>query len=106
MQDIATSVIQITGQDFDPALLAATLTEALFKMDQKLLAKKPQIMQQYRSLCMTLGQSISIVRADDIQYATALELDDDGGLIVRLSDGTITTVSSGEVSVRGMYGYL
>ena len=106
LQDIATSVYQITGHDFSPEVLAASLTEALYEISQKLLTDKKQIMQQYRSLCMTLGQNISIVRADAVQHATALELDDDGGLIVQLSDGTITTVSSGEVSVRGMYGYL
>jgi S-DNA-T family DNA segregation ATPase FtsK/SpoIIIE len=33
-------------------------------------------------------------------------MDDDGALMVEFSDGTVETVNSGEVSVRGMYGYL
>ena len=55
---------------------------------------------------MTLGKQIRIVRGDDEFYATAMDIDPDGGLIAKLSDGKLTTVSSGEVSVRGMYGYL
>lgn len=106
LQDIATSVSQITGCDCSPALLAARLTEALYAMDQQILYKKAEIMLLYRSRCITLGQAVSIVRGDEIRHAIALDLDDDGGLIVRLTDGQITTVTSGEVSVRGMYGYL
>ena len=36
---------------------------------------------------------------------TALDVDEQFGLIVRRQDGTVTTVRSGEVSVRGLYGY-
>ena len=36
----------------------------------------------------------------------AIDLDADGGLIVSFRDGTVQTVQSGEVSVRGMYGYV
>ena len=38
--------------------------------------------------------------------ATALGIDRDYGLIVRYGDGREETVRSGEVSVRGLYGYI
>ena len=35
-----------------------------------------------------------------------VDIDEDGGLLVLFADGSTQTVTSGEVSVRGMYGYL
>ena len=36
----------------------------------------------------------------------AVGIDEQFGLVVRTADGTEKTVRSGEVSVRGMYGYV
>ena len=33
-------------------------------------------------------------------------INDSGALIVKTADGTIKAISSGEVSVRGIYGYV
>ena len=38
--------------------------------------------------------------------AEAIDIDADFGLIVRTGDGAQKTVYSGEVSVRGLYGYV
>ena len=65
-----------------------------------------KLMDTYRHNCITLGQKILVVRGDESAYGEALDLDDDGGLLVRFQDGTEKVVSSGEVSVRGMYGYI
>ena len=40
------------------------------------------------------------------QEAFALEIDDEFRLVVELPDGTRKALSTGEVSVRGMYGYV
>ena len=106
LQNIATSLLLQTGNTCSPALLAALLTESLYRMDQNLLQHKSQILDIYRRRCVTLGKKILMVRADDAAYGEALDLDEDGGLLVRLSDGTETIVNSGEVSIRGMYGYV
>ena len=60
----------------------------------------------YRADCVTLGRDICVVQGDTIRYAKALDVDENGGLVIRLTDGSTETVSFGEVSVRGMYGYL
>jgi len=74
-------------------------------MDARLSSGKQEIMDEYRSRCITLGKEIILVRGEETAYGKALELDDEGGLLVRFQDGTERIVSSGEVSVRGMYGY-
>ena len=75
-------------------------------MSEALLTGQNSILAAYRRDCVTLGQEIVLVRGEERQYGTALDIDDEGGLVVRFRDGAIKTVTSGEVSVRGMYGYL
>lgn len=106
LQDMAISVSAITNEPCSPAKVAAALTEALYEMSHSLLSGKLALMDEYRRLCMTLGKDILLVRGDEKRFATAVDLDENGGLIVRNPDGTKEVVSSGEVSVRGMYGYL
>ncbi len=102
IRDIACSLAD-TGKAVSPAYLAAFLMDALYRMD---LQEKAAVMERFRENCVTLGQQVSLVRGDSIRHGTALQVDSDGGLIVRFPNGSIETVTSGEVSVRGMYGYL
>ena len=103
---IAGSLASVTGQKIDRALVAVAMMDALFRMDAKLLTDKAHTLNRYRQDCITLGQEISLVRGEEVRHGTALDIDEDGALIVRFSDGQISAVNSGEVSVRGMYGYV
>ncbi len=90
----------------DVPWLAADLIRALHQMDQDLLTKKIEIMASFRQKCVTIGSEISVVRADRVRHGRAVAVDDEGGLLVEYPDGTRETVTSGEVSIRGMYGYV
>ena len=103
---IATSLKQVTGEPVDRNRLAAAMIEALSSMSENLISEKESIMDFYRSHCVTLGKDVSVHRFDDARHGTAIGMDADGGLIVRYADGTEQTVSAGEVSIRGMYGYI
>ena len=46
-----------------------------------------------------------LLRGDTRETVQALRIDERYGLVVRHEDGTEETVRSGEVSVRGLYGY-
>lgn len=106
LQKIAASLSMVSNRDLAPCRLAAAMIEALVQMDRSLLTEKARIMDQYRKDCMTLGRDIVLLRSDEKRYGTAIDLDEDGGLVVRFADDTVHTVTSGEVSVRGMYGYV
>ena len=106
LQNTVTSIQEISNTPCTPEKLTAKLIEALYKMDQVLLTGKQEMMSYYRQQCITLGQEIKVVTGDSVEYGTALDLDEDGGLLVRFRDGSEKIVASGEVSVRGMYGYL
>ena len=107
IREIAGSLHSVTGQEIERHKVAAAMIDALLVMDRQLLTEKDAIMDRYRDDCITLGQAVSVVKADGlVRHGTALDLDSDGGLLVRFDDGSQETVSSGEVSVRGMYGYV
>jgi len=106
IRDMAGSLAMVTGTMPDRAALAAAMLESLWRMDSILLPHREQLLQSYRRDCITLGREILLVRGDDRCYGLALDIDEAGALVVRFRDGSVNTVNSGEVSVRGMYGYL
>jgi BirA family biotin operon repressor/biotin-[acetyl-CoA-carboxylase] ligase len=106
LQEMAASLAMHTGKPVDRCRLAAQLIRQLYDMDRGLLRDKGGIMDLYRAGCMTLGREVSIHRFEEVRHGTAMDVDDDGGLVVRFPDGHTETVAAGEVSVRGMYGYL
>lgn len=106
LQSMAGSVSMAAGKVILPHILAADMILAIKKTSDALLSEKAAIMASYRKDCITLGKDVSVVRAEEIRHATALDIDDDGALTVRYHDGSLQTVTSGEVSIRGMYGYI
>lgn len=105
IRSMACSARMILGRDFDRNRLAAEMIRSLAAMDKALFSGREEMLRRYRENCITLGQAISIHRGDQVTHGTALDIDAEGGLIVRMDSGEIQTVSSGEVSVRGLYGY-
>ena len=86
--------------------LIAQIILTFHQMCPYLFARKEGIMEDFRHRCVTIGQESSVLRGDEVRHGRALSVDDDGGLVVKYDDGTTTTVTSGEVSIRGMYGYV
>lgn len=103
IRDIACS-LGIDRQDIPP--LIAALIEALYEIRRDLLTGKAEIMAEFTRRCVTIGSEISILRGDEVRHARAVDVAENGGLRVKYPDGTDETVTSGEVSIRGMYGYL
>lgn len=51
----------------------------------------------YRQHSMLTGNDISYYEKEEKRYATVIDIDDDAGLVVRTTDGTVTTLRNGEV---------
>ena len=103
---VAGSLASVSGKEIDRAKVAAAMMDALLRMDALLLRGKHEMLEQYRRDCITIGQEVSLVRAEEVRHGKALDIDDEGALVVAFSDGHTERVNSGEVSVRGMYGYV
>lgn len=105
LQPIATSLNQATNMPVNREALIAKIIDHLYKISQTLFTEKTSLMEQYRKDCITIGQEIQVIKSDERRCGTAIDLTDDGSLLVRYKDGTTTAVNSGEVHVRGLYGY-
>lgn len=89
-----------------PALIAA-LIGALDEMYRALkTGDVSAYLAAYRRDCVNLGKTVQIIRGQKRETAQALAVDDRFRLVVRYENGEEATVSSGEVSVRGLYGYV
>jgi BirA family biotin operon repressor/biotin-[acetyl-CoA-carboxylase] ligase len=106
VQEMATSLRQELGVTVDRSRLAAELVRALSNMSRDVVQGKEEWLRRYRQDCITIGKQVKIVRGQDVRSGTATGIDENGGLIVHYDSGEIGVVYSGEVSVRGMYGYV
>ena len=105
IRQLATSVYLCTGKQPCREAVIAQILAALQNMSLT-LHDPAAILCRYRADCITLGQDISLVRGEELRHGKALDVDDTGALVVAFSDGHTEAVQSGEVSVRGMYGYV
>lgn len=65
-----------------------------------------KILKEYRANCITLNKEVRILNEQEEYIAYIEDIDEDGSLIVKKQDGRYETIFSGEVSVRGLYGYV
>ena len=94
-----------TGKKPDRSRLAAELVRSLYEMEQALFTQKDAWLAEFSAHCVTIGQDVKLVRGDEVQFAHADGIDGEAALRVTYPDGTAGVIASGEVSVRGMYGY-
>ncbi|MQN02056.1 MAG: biotin--[acetyl-CoA-carboxylase] ligase [Lachnospiraceae bacterium] len=63
------------------------------------------ILDSYNSRLANKNKRVRVVHQVHDFEGIALEMDPNGRLLIKKDDGTITAVDSGEVHVRGLYGY-
>lgn len=88
---LTAKVLQYFEQYYDSFLLEETLNPFL---------------SCYNSQLINLGKEVKIIEAEKEYLGVALGIDAFGHLLVRCQDGKEKKVLSGEVSVRGVYGYV
>ena len=92
--DIAASL----KTDADRNEIAAGIAQELFSFAKNLSAR--EFMPEYRDHSLVIGKEIYFIKNGEKTNATALGIDDNGGLAVKLESGEVTTLSGGEISVR------
>ena len=65
-----------------------------------------EMLGEFAENCVTVGKDVRVLRGGEERLAHADGIGPDAALLVTYADGTQEAVSSGELSVRGMYGYL
>ena len=106
IRDFAGSIKMATGKSIEQALVAAATVNSFYELNRTLLTQKDAILEAYRRKCITIGQHVSVVRGDTVRHGLALDVDEQAALVVQYDGGETEHVSSGEVSVRGLYNYV
>ncbi len=107
LADKATSLFIETGKQQDRrAVLCAYLKYMEQAMDALEKEGLQGIWQDYAQRSVTLGSRVRVVGTDSEFTGTAKAVDETGALIVTDESGTDRRVLSGDVSVRGLMGYV
>lgn len=97
----ATSLSAIGGRSFRRLdVLAASLAamEPLYERVQE--SGFAPVLDEWRKYAVTLGQEVNVISVDQVFSGVAMDIDDDGALLVKKPDGTLERVLAGDVSIR------
>jgi len=108
VREIATSLKIALGREISRPRLAASMIQSLDRLyDALRRGCQEDYLKTYRRDCVTLGKAVQLIdAAGNRERVDAMDVDEQFGLVVRCGDGSVRVVRSGEVSVRGMYGYV
>lgn len=108
VRTIATSIKESIGHEIyrkEIVLEILRIFEELYLdfLRTRSVAKSVEICKKYS---VTLGNAVRIISKDKIIFGEALDLTEDGELLIRNEAGAIEKIISGEVSVRGVWDYI
>lgn len=103
---VAVSLEQALGRPVRRTDLAAAVIRGLDRLAADFPGKKAEYLERYRRDCLTTGRQIRLIRHGESRTAFAEEIDDSFALVVRWPDGSREAVAAGDVSVRGLLGYV
>lgn len=104
----ATSLRIEAGKEFRRFELIATIMEHFEKAYEAVCeaGSLEPIMEDYNRLLVNCGRRVRVLEPEHEYDALALGIDKTGELQVECEDGSRKSVFAGEVSVRGIYGYV
>ena len=108
LKDHATSLYLECGHMVKRASVIASIMKC-FEEDYRLFLETEDLsglMETYMSMLVNRDRDVLVLDPSGTYKAKALGIDKNGELIVRREDGTSEHVYAGEVSVRGVYGYV
>lgn len=106
--DKGTSLKLESGKEWNRAQLVVLVMEKFEKNYEIFLEKGSleTLKERYNTLLLNKGKEVRVLDPKGEYTAFALGIDEKGELLVERKDGRREAVFSGEVSVRGIYGYV
>ena len=100
IRDIATALLGELGRRVPRLELLSALMEETEQL-YLALGRGCSVRDEWASMLDTLGQHVSVTWGGDVYEGVAEGVDDEGGLLLRLADGSIVSLSAGEVTLSG-----
>lgn len=108
IKDMAGSVFSLTGKEISREKLIASCMECFEKHYEKYVetGDLSKLKTQYEEQLLNKDAQVKVLDPKGEYEAVARGITDDGSLIVELPYGSQKNINAGEVSVRGLYGYV
>lgn len=108
IRDTATSLKLECGHDVDRSGLIASVMEIFEKEYERFTAAGNLgfLKERYESRLVSLGKEVRVLDPRGEYTGISRGIDERGELLVETPDGSVHRVYAGEVSVRGLYGYV
>lgn len=108
LQDKATSIYMETGKLMARDLL---LQKVLLEFEEQYelfleVQDLSLLKESYNQMLINRNQEVLVLEPENEYKAEALGINEAGELLVKKSNGDVESVFAGEVSVRGLYGYV
>lgn len=97
---IATSLALESGQPFSRRRLLQLFLQQLERWYHTLLDRREEVLQRWRELSLTLGREVTVYSPNFTVYGRALNIDQEGALLLETDLGEQVRILSGDVSLR------
>lgn len=108
LSDKATSLFLETGMEYDRCRVLGEVLSRFENNYEKFAASGDLslLIEEYHSFLANRNQPVRVLDGEHPYEGKALGIDTGGELLVERSDGSVSRVNAGEVSVRGLYSYV
>ena len=107
LKDMATSLKIESGKDMERKLLLANILNIFEELYNDFVQNGniKETIEICRKNSMLIGKEIQLINRGKVTTAKALDISDKGELVIENNQGIVEYIVSGEVSIRGIYGY-
>lgn len=108
IQHIAGSLSVELGEKISRAALTASVMETLERIYDVFLQTEDlsKLYKEYNEICVNRGHQIRVMEPGNEYTGETDGINENGELVVKKENGETVCVYAGEVSVRGLYGYV
>lgn len=108
LKQIATSLKNESGQSFSRGAILQKVMELFEEYYRSFLERQDLsgIQELYNEYLVNRGREVRILEVGNEYYAHAVGINKEGELLVDTTEGERKHIYAGEVSVRGIYGYV
>lgn len=108
LQGHATSLFLETDKEAECEIIQNEILKVFEKAYERFIAEENLkfLRDEYHSMLLNRGKEVRVLEPGSEYTAQAIGINEFGELLVQKNDGTVEAVYAGEVSVRGIYGYV
>lgn len=108
IKDMASSLYVETGKHVKRSEIVAEFSKEFAKYYEQFIRTEnlAGVIQDYNQMLINVGREVKIITRDEEYTGIAEGINENGELLVTREDGSREIICAGEVSVRGLYGYV